>query len=48
MKKNINILFKNMKKVALNIVKTQRLLIEGIYNKNILQSGKKTNSINSY
>ena len=37
-----------MKKVALNIVKTQRLLIEGIYNKNILQSGKKTNSINSY
>ena len=35
MKKNINILFKNMKKVALNIVKTQRLLIEGIYNKNI-------------
>ena len=34
MKKNINILLKNMKKVALNIVKIQRLLIEDIY-KNI-------------
>ena len=34
MKKNINILLKNMKEVALNIVKIQRLLIEDIY-KNI-------------